>query len=457
MALQDTLLWEEVKEVLSDKEPIRHYYWSATVHAGDKEVVPFRLLSLEVDRQYGKNVADVLILELAMTAGQFHHDLFKNKDDLTLTFKRTPVSSMNNAAPPEDAILMETVRAILITTASEVMAPSREGASDRDVQDTTGIVTVRMQLLDMALEQLMSKTVSLVATRSRAGGVARWILTNLSKDIEVKDEYAIQGVKMQEMDNEERSTVVVRDKTKFLDAPTMLHEQYGGIYSAGFSCYLQAHYWYMYARYDVTKFKDGRPTLTLISVPENKLPSVEKTYRMQGQDLIVLITGGLRYHDNSEAMQFNHGNGTSFTDSRNMMEAFGEVEGNKLKIDRSLNNTAYVGETKKSGNNNVQVGRSRITSNPFVESGLVAERQGSYLQGIWQHSDHTLLFPGMQVKYLYLKDNQVQEAFGILEAAQTFVEPTEQGLTFTRHASNTALTVFLGSKLNWSEVDKETG
>lgn len=448
--IEETLLWDEVKRIMNDPEQPVYHMWSATIHCGDVDVVPIRVMAYENSRDYGRSFGDAILIEVAVGAGQYNSTIFKSKDNLTVTVSKTPTGTMDSSVTPPDDIEIKTYRGILLETTSEIVTPTREFNDDAGAMDVAGILKIRIQLLDFALEQLLSKSISFAAKNSKPGGCVRYILTKLSKEIDVKEEYAIQGVNMTDYDNTEERLVILKTGTMLLDAPTIIHEQHGGVYSAGFAFYLQNGFWYVWPRFDVTKFKAGRPTLTIIAIPENKLPSVEKTYRMVGNNIFVILTGGLRYTDPSESLKYNKGNGTRFVDSRSVMDE-AEVEDNKLMLDPSITTTEYVGEERATGLNNVRVGASRITSNSFVEAGLITERQGSYIQGIWQNSDHSLLTPGMPVKYLYLKGNEVQQALGVLDAVQAYVEPIEDGLTFTRHRANTSITAFIAAKLDWRD------
>lgn len=452
--IESSLLWDEVMKIKNSGAQPVNYFWSCTIHCGDIDVVPQRLLSVELDRYYGKRVGDIIVIEVAVGAGDYNMTMFKNKANLTVTLQRTPTSTMDNAVLPPDDIEVQTFRGVLVNDTSEVLTPAREFNDDINAMNAAGIVKVELQLLDLAMEQLMSKSISLGVRSGTAGGMTRYILTKLSREIDVKAEYAIQGVQMATIDNSEPRAIQLKTDTMFLDAPTLLHEQHGGIYSAGFAFYLQRGWWYCWPRWDVTKFGGGRPTLTIIGIPDQKLPSIERTYRLVGESLIVLLTGGLKYMDGSTSLKYDKGNGTRFVDSRSIMTDAIDVEGNKLVLDRSLTTTEYVGEKRDTGLENVRTGASRITSNSFVEAGLVTERQGSYIQGIWQNSEYGYLYPGMPVKYLYLLDGEVQEAFGVLDSAQTYIEPIEEGLTFTRHRTNTALTAFLGARLDWSKENE---
>ena len=454
--IRESPLWDEIQDVMKNGSKAIQYHWTAVLRAKEIEYDTICVLSVDNDRNFHGRYADHMFVEVAVQPGTFYADIFPHNDTLEIILTRTPKFIAGSTETPDEAPMVQTYRASIVNPKNPLVTMKQDFGDNKEAMNLSDVARVTFQVFDHALEQLMMKTVNQGATRSRPGGLARWILTNLSKDIEVDDEYKITGVSIVDYSNQEpRPLVRVPAGTRFVDAPLYLHEHEGGIYSAGMGYYLHGRAWYMYPSYDVTRFNTARPKLTVIAVPADKLPGVERTFMRDNTHTTIIATGGIEYLDPTEGQKLSEGNGVRYNDSRNVMEAYGEVEGNKLKVDNSLNTTEYVTEQRENGLNNVQTGARKFTSNPFVESSLLAKRNGAYVQVVWENSSVDMIEPNMPVRYMYVQGGDVKEAMGTLAQAHMIVEPTQQGITFGSHVQKTILTIFIGSKLDWAQVTNE--
>jgi hypothetical protein len=213
--------------------------------------------------------------------------------------------------------------------------------------------------------------------------------------------------------------------------------------------YLYRQIWYVYPLYDLTRFDESIQTLTLINVPTNQFPGVEWTFRKTASQIIALVTGEVKHFDRTEAKMMNEGNGTRWLDARRVVDGFADTSAgeNKATVMRAENNNEFLSETRNSGLNNVTMSTARITANKFAEASKLAQRAGAEIQCLWENSDMGAIFPGMPVKYLYIKDDRVQELTGIVLGADHYVQTHGKGITETRHRTDTVLHLFVSREL----------
>ncbi len=234
----------------------------------------------------------------------------------------------------------------------------------------------------------------------------------------------------------------------------LLQHKIGGIYPTGLGMYLFKQHWYVYPLFDLKRFDQTTKTLTLINVPTNQMPGIERTFRKTANQIIALVTGEVKHKDLTEAMLLNQGNGVRFLDSRRVIDNFADTTAgeNKAVVMRAENNSEFVTDERTSGLNNVQTAGSRITANKFAEMSKLARRTGSELQCLWENSDMGAIYPGMPVKYMYIRDNRIHELKGTVLGAQHYIQTHGKGMTDTRHRTDTALHLFVERERAIEEV-----
>ena len=144
----------------------------------------------------------------------------------------------------------------------------------------------------------------------------------------------------------------------------------------------------------------------MVNLPKDRLPGIEKTFFNNQTKLIVLSTRNAKYIDNREANTFNKGSSFRFVEANRLYEGFGQVQDNKFMVNAG-NNVNEVTIGQRSDNANILRSTDvKITSNKNNELSKLAMNNGFYFQLTWEHSDDSLLHPGMPAKILFLKNNQ---------------------------------------------------
>lgn len=450
MGIENTSLWAEVEKILQGGELPVHHYYTCEIKVNGRIVPILKVVSAEIERDYVSNYCDVVMLEIAVGSGTYAHDIYPFKDNLEINLFRDPLFETAVGENFDQPRQVKNYRGTLIDTGNRVIEANNDGATSRDVGDLQGIEMVRIQLVDPVIEQLRMMSAGGLFPKTSAATCLKTILGSYSRLVDVPRENAVKGVDLiNGFSNEIREHINIPTSTPLMEVPDFLQNRAGGVYPTGLGFYLSDLIWHVYPLYDNTRFNTTPATLTIVNVPAARLPASERTYRKTKNQITILANGEIKYRDDSESQQLNSGNGVRFTDSRNIVEGFMETKGNRAVAKRGKNMSEFVTEQRSTGLNNVRTGRARITSNAYVELSAMARKAGAIMQVTWNYSDGELLYPGMPVRLLYLEHENVETLYGTLLGAHDLTSLEGQGITSSRHRTNTVLTLFVTKKIDW--------
>lgn len=450
MELEKSALYQEVLQILTGPAKNVHYAWTATLHPGatGQNIQALKVISVDFNTDYETRYSDDVILEVLLPAGTYGVDIYPYQSNMDITLQKRPLlesGDMVNTARPMQA---ERYSATLLDTGSPMIQGNGMNNATKFAMDLSDMVIVRFQLVNKLIEQLRMTVFGQTFRNATVESVIRAVMTTESQKALVNQNRAIKGVDMVPASNQEvRNHVIIPQRTKLVDVPNYIQARCGGVYSAGMGYYLQDDYWYVYPCYDTSRFHKTNRTMTIINVPEKQMPSVERTYRMDGDNLVILATGDIQYRDDSDAQQLNYGNGVRFADANKMMEGFTRNVGNKTMASRGDVNTEFVAVQRENGLNNAPVSENYITANPYVEYSKLARREGGVIGLVWENSNPALIRPGMMVKLLYLSGSSIRRLFGVILKAHHYVQMKGQGLTSMRHVTRSQLSVFVNTHI----------
>lgn len=452
MGIENTSLQAEIDKILGAGPKPVHYYYSCELKAKGRIIQVMKLVSLEFEHDYINKFAPVIMAEFAIGAGTFAHDLYPYKSNLEVNLFRVPMSETDSSEDFTQERTVRNFRGALVDKGSKVLEANNSGSTTRATGDLQGIEFVKIQLVDPVVEQLRMATTGGLFPGVRGADLVKALLGGFSKNVNVPREVAVKGVEVVPGYNPElRQHINIPSPTPLMEVPDFIHSKVGGIYPTGMGFYLDKQVWHLYPLYDLTRFDKTPRTLTIINVPMASLPASERTFRVSRNQVTILANGEVKYRDDSEAQQLNSGNGVRFTDARKIIEGFIETTGNVAKAARGKNISEFVTDVRETGLNNVKSGSSRITSNAYLEMSNMARRAGARIMLNWQYSDSELLYPGMPVRLLYMEHDSVETLYGTLLGAHDMIKMEGEGVQATKHISNTALTLFVGRKLNWEK------
>jgi hypothetical protein len=442
--IEDSSLWREVTTITqSGPKPI-NYTWTCQIHANGVNYTPMKVVSVDNITDYENNYGDEIFVEISILGGMYANNIYPFKEDLEITMFRKPLLEAGDAADTDSMIQTERYRANLIDTGNPVVEANARNTPTKDALDLTNLYTVKFQLVNKALEQLRAIGSGNIYRNGDVGTIIKNLLSTDSQIVQTEGLRMPKGVNMEPGTNPTVwDHVVIPQGVPLVKIPQYIHEKCRGVYSAGLGYYYQGDYWYVYPCYDTTRWNSAPRNVTVINIPKNKLDGIERTYRKNGNNLVILATGEVRFRDDSEVQQLNHGNGSRFAIADNFMNNFAVVKNNKATVSRGSNNTEFISNARKTGLNYVKTSSNEITSNSYLEYSATARRLGSFLSFVWQNGLPSLLFPGMMVRVMYLDNDTVKTVDGVLLKVHSYSQMRGQGLTASRHMTETVVSVFV--------------
>jgi hypothetical protein len=444
MDIENSSLWREVQSVLGGGSKPVHQTWAVRIFAGGDTIIPFKIVSVDIDRDYLNNYTDFILVDVRVPLGTYAKRLYPHLANVEIELKRVNIGETSDAAQLNDAVEVERYTAIMIDTGNPIIENGVGNTTSEEDLNRIEILTVKFQLLNKVLEQIRVIPVGGIRRNMTGEDVVKSVLTQASQLADVDTSRKIKGVRMVPASNQQkRSAVILPHNLEMVNVPHHVHYHCGGLYNSGLGYYLQDDYWHVFPAFDNTRFNEGGTTLTIINLPPRRLPGVERTYRKDGDNLVVLATGDSNFRDVSNTMQLNAGNGVRFADATSLLDSFATVANNKAQAARGRSNTEIITDKRPNGINYTPTAARSINANPYVEYSALAARQGSGINLVWENADHTLLYPGMPVRVMYLDGAEIKELYGVLLGAHLYASLRDVGVTSERFVNNLTLSVFV--------------
>lgn len=444
MEISDTPMDDEIRAVQNQTTRLPIYGWRLEINAGDEIVVPARLVSLDIERDYDLNFADRITATIKILGGTFIHKILPHRWNLTGTLYQEPLTVDNNVIAEADTGTQEVTVSLIDSGDQSVTAPNNALDDEEDANRTVGYVDIQVQLSDPVLEYARMISVGGVYRDTNVQDLVKYLMKFHLDQIRSDNSTAATYVKMYEASNSAPiSNIVIPHGLPMTEIPDFIHERVAGIYSSGLGHFLQDNTWHIYPLYDITRFDRDPRGLTIINLPTNRYPKIERSFRTTANQVIVLCSGDGMVFDDSEKRQLNDGNGVRYSNASKMMTEFAEVSGNKATAVRSETNSEYITQDRANKRNNVRLSNNSITDNAFLEASKLARSLGTYASKVWENSDPRLIKPGMPVRWMYMDGEEWVELHGVLHGAHHYIQATEPSLTTRRHICTTALRVFL--------------
>jgi hypothetical protein len=456
MEIENSPIWPEVQTIIGQANTTTHYLYTATIHANNVDYPVFRVLEINNRRDYESQHSDEMIIKVMIQKGTYYARIYPYMDSLQITVYKTPLGEVSGITTGG---VVETERYVATIAKPDsggnpLLEQNGANMPTEKTLNLTDIFPVEFQLENTAIAQMRMAQVGQTFRGTTTDVAARAILTQTSQGVVANSTRTIKGVSMVKGHNQTvRDHIVIPQGVDVLDIPQYIHERCGGIYTSGFSYFLQGDYWYMYPSYDPTRTGASGPTLTILNIPELKLPSIERSYRQTGNNLVILGNGQTKFSDHTNTQQLNQGNGVRFTDAQNFIDKIVTSGDNKAKFMRNVLNTEALNVKRANGYQNAKRSSTPINANPYQEYSKLARRNGSVMGVTWQNSDPSLIIPGMPVTMLYLNGESVSTVTGVILKAEHHTRVTSNGADAARHVTDTGLALFMARPMGNGSVN----
>lgn len=456
MEIEQTSLYRQIQAITQSPAKNVHYHWVAQLHANGQTFDTIKVSDLDVRRDYENQYGDEIQATITVALGTFYKRIYPYMDQLDCTLFKLPLMEASSSANTNQAIESERYTCVLHDVpGSPMIENSGANNADEDALNLTQLLTIQVELLNKSIEQLRMMSYGAIFRQCTTEQALRAVMTVESQKLIIDQARQNKGVEMVPANNTTvRAHVEIPQGTPLIDVPSYIHERCGGVYSAGFGYYLQNDHWYVYPLYDPTRFLSAKQAITIINVPKNKFPSVERTFMIDGNNVILMATGDVKFKDKSNEDQLNHGNGVRFADAAKLMEGFTKTENNITIAGRGGSNTEVISKPRPDGLNNVKTSTTPIHANPYKEYSKLAQRDGAYLLMTWENSDPSYITPGVMCQILYLDGDDVATIYGTVLHAHSKVRMSGPGMTNGRHITDTGMVIFVKRPLgNGDQAD----
>jgi hypothetical protein len=443
MAFESSLIKEEVDKVIADGVKPVHVKWTCEILANGKTITPFALLSIDILRDYYENYADTYQIEMLIGPGTYQSDVISAKDTLMVTLYKYQLKGGSNEKDINAPIFVQTYKASILEAPTSTVQTASPDNIKSSAADLSNPIKVQLQLVETVVDYMRDMTCGEIYDSEVTINALRVILGNES--YKAGGSPSIRGVDIIPPSNSKpRSNIIIPQGTPLVSLPIFFQNLQGGIYSTGMGYYMQGGLWYIYPIADMTRYNKPHLSLTVVNVPISKLNNIDRTYRITDKHVIVLATGKMQHNDDSEEKQKNLGNGARFTDSEKIREGLGTYIGNnRYMISRKKNNTEFFSMARKDGFQKSMIGTKRHTKNPFVNYSEIAIRECTYITFEWQHSNETLIYPGMPARFYYDDNDQVNFIDGVVFNCHHFITGNTNSMVDVKHVTTSSVTLIV--------------
>jgi hypothetical protein len=449
VSIRDTTTYEEL--IHMSEVPALAVCWAleAKLFAGEDDVGVSNVLSHMVnsnyrERYYGDNM---LTIQLDTVA---YKKATENNNNLTVELTKAQVSADGLI---RTEVRKPTRRYKAFMTESPNIGILALNDSDNDTGGTLGqlgnLVTVTLQLIEPVVRDLRFAETGGIFKNVTLEQVLKITLGYELPEVAIKtlledESYTgIRGVDVIPPDNQRvYKHVIIPNGTRLVNIPKILQETYG-IYATELGWHIEKQRCFVYPLLRNVDYGKRHNMLTILNVPVDEIPIMERTFMVRENQVYVFATGDTAHYDNVERVQNNAGNGIRFSRATDLVDYMEETSLNKSTWNSSKTVKALVLDNRPDSKNNVRFVKDRITDNPYKYLSGISNGLGTTVKVKWSYSDPSLLYPGMQTKLLYKSGGIVEALDGILVGLQQITAPSSDSILNNQYIIHCELTIHL--------------
>lgn len=460
--LTGTPLGDEVSRILESTVslPLRHI--TGIIHLIDVniDIQAIKVMNLDIVRDYENNYTDEVTVSAMFPIGTFYDIIYPNKENIEFSIKTNPVDKDKNDNVKTQSTVETRYIAKFISSQDGRVQPSSMGVQSTDSLDITSFITVDIQLIDKAMFLMRSMETGTICRQATPKEFLQTFLTMQLSNFQIGSDEKIIGIDLVDPDNTgQQEQIIIPHGTPLISVPDYTQKKICGIYNKGICSYIQHKVWYIYPRHDIDRNPKGNRLITIIVVPPSLLPSIDHSFRKDGEHYKILCTGRLSMDNNANIQQLKDGTGVRYTSSVTpLTEQYPSRSGNKAILSKSMINTEELGNKLK-GKEQVGLYRSNyFTQNAFNEASSVSGLNSGQLQCLWENSYPAIIEPGTIAHVLYLDEKgETTDLKGtILKVHHSSYLP-KKGLTQNTWTTNTAIFLWVKNNLDGNEVKQVKG
>jgi len=450
MSVLNSATYEEMLELVKRPSyPVRWKYSCVVITDGVRnDVINLNIYQVKndfVNEYYGYHFLTVTVDAVV------HRRMLNNLTSLQVELTQTQDETAS--VPQTGKVKSQLFNAKLTDpTNPELMSIQKGGSRDDQQSQLLGHAEITLQLIEPFMSDyrvmeiggvVRDETVQDVLTVLLGRGLPKVASADLLSD---PSYMGLRGVHVVKPDNTiVHKQLILETGTRLIDLPRLLQDTVG-VYTSGLGWHVHRGRCYVFPKLRYDLFQEDTRTLTILNVPEAEIPTMEKTFLVRSGQLFVFSTGETGHADLSEEAIANVGNGLRFIKSTDLVNGYHVNTENKTSFTRTDYVREYLIDERAQGDNNVKSAKPFFTDNPFNELSEMTEGLGSRLRVNWDHAEPNLLYPGMQVRYMYVHNDEVIQMYGSLIGLHTFAAPTTDRVLDNQYTTSCSLTIHVKRK-----------
>lgn len=410
---ENTALWLEVQDIIKKSKGVYIFDCKGKVQTVDSSIGVIDLNYIESASDFVNQVGDVLRIEFKVGLGEYVKRIYPNRNNLEFTFTKTPMAEGFSGKKKNENIKVIRYKAIFNPSMNPPVGGGDLEQINIDDLNKLDIVVVRLELLHRSLEPLRVKTEEGSYQNVTVKSLTQGLLMKGANEVLVDGKPALDAVDVIEPENTGvNSLVIIPHGTRYMSVPTSIQQNIG-LYNFGIGTFYQVYRdlktLFVYPLYDHSRFdKEGYKAI-FYSVPQNKLPMLDKSFIEEGKILKVICTAQKLYSDSADIDMANGGSGLRSADARAFMKKPVLITDKGAVGDRARLNNEIVHSERPDGLTYAPVLRNGPTSNMFFERSKVITMAQGQIDLVWENGNPDLLYPGMPCKYVFLNQGKVIE------------------------------------------------
>lgn len=456
MEIQETAIWDEVKEILDSESNPVFFRYLVEIHTEDDIIEPYAVTLFDVERDYAHKYGDEITITLKLQPHVLTRKLYPKKEDLQVYITKEPLSETDGGDDFEKDVETRIYDAVLLDDPGSEMEGARPQSTNPQEHDKEAPEEYRFQLINPAIERLRLKTAGGIYRDMRTDQVIQGICSFTASNLNLGEGEDITGVDVVEGSNEdERAHIAIPHGTPLMELPQYIQRFAGGVYTTDIAHYIQNDKWYIYPKFHTRRFGDVDDHLTIINLPEGKMPGIERTYVADSAgQVIILATDETVFTETSEMLQLNVGQGLRYVEANQFLpklkdgeNGFHQVEDNIATSERKSNIREYNIHDRDSEREIALFSPQRITANYYNETSRISEVVGMYARIRWENANPDVLYPGQPARYIWLDEDVFSERYGCLLGVDFVTFPQSgQGVGDTNFFTVADMTLFFESE-----------
>lgn len=449
MALERANIKAEWDILLTNNLPPVFWKYKAEFIIEGKSYYFTEIKSISTLRDYKDEYAESVYISAAIPVTAYRKLLFKKKRDVRVKLTREQHRSDGISVRAPESKSRIYVAYLTDQVDQTLMNNSKEQVSD-GAKDLESTVNVTLKLQEEVMQDMrLTEAVAGVYYSTTKYNLIKTLLSFERAEEEIKEALLepefrrVRGVEIHPCtDSSTHDWLLIPSGLRIVDFPQWLQFN-EGVYASGMGYFFQEGWWHVYPLYDYTRFTPDKKTLTVVLMPEDEVPTLERTYMYRSEQLWCLATGQKFAVDMSEYQHNNFGNMYKFFKSSELLDTLTDAVDNEVHTKLSSTERKVKLADRKDGKNNVIHPDRHFTDNPGKVTSKLIQNIGRHIVVNWDNADPELLFPGMPTKILYIENDETKSVMGTLLKADIISAPATESMTDTDFKSNVVMTIFI--------------